>query len=275
MPVQRDKIAFLHIPKTGGRALGSQFDRLHPDDPHWYFSFFGLDRSQGGNQILVEAMRPGDENQQRVAATLHFQHATMVAGHFSANLESFFPEYSFRYVTVLREPVQRVISNIYQYTRTTDRPGHSRFAGRLVPDRDERPKAYWASVAETLWTTRGRRIPGLWPHESMMLSNGMCRVLSGTPLHTFAPGVSVREAVERAATMQVAWFSDFNATVTRALAALGVTLVLDETNNPKGSGSPADHMAHEPDYGCPDDVRNLIMQMNQGDLELYRTLTSR
>ena len=275
MPVQRHKIAFLHIPKTGGAALEHFLRHLYPDDPQWYFSFFGLDSSNGRNQVLIEAMQPGDSEQRRIASSAHFQNAHVVAGHFSANLAELFPDYSFRYFTILREPVSRVISNIYQYSSPAANGQPARFAGRTVPDRISDPGAYWAAVGGILREANFGRVFGLMPHESMMLNNGMCRMLAGAPLHTNASQVSVRAALDRANTMALAWFSDFNASVTSALASVGIPLVLDERTNRRGAGSPAAHTNHSPDYGCPDDVRHLITRMNQSDLELYRTLAPR
>lgn len=276
MPVQSEKIAFLHIPKTGGRALGALFDRFAAsDDPHWFFSFFGNDSSRGANRVMVEAIRPDDDMQRAIAQNPHFQNARIVAGHFSRNLEEFFPGYSFRYITVLREPVERVISNIYQYSGATDSDGRSIFGGRALPNRVEQRQAYWACIGELLRQARGRHVPGLLPHESMMLSNGMCRILSGAFLHTYTPHVSVAAALTGAASTQIAWFSDFNGSVAAALAALGVDLPLDASTNPTGMGDPSANLNRDSSYGCPEDVRNLIAQMNQSDLELYRTLVLR
>lgn len=275
MPVQREKLAFSHIPKTGGLALESYLMRVYPEHPTWFFSFFGLDSSKGANRVVVESMQPGDDSHHRVASNPHFQSATMVAGHFSTNLETFFPEYSFRYFTILREPVSRVISNIFQYSAVLADEGQTKFGKHRLPCKISSVGAYWSAIGEILQESRGGPIDGLMPHESMMFINGMCRMLSGAPLHTFTPDVSLQAALERAATMEIAWFSDFNATVTSMLAALGVPLVLDATTNYRGEGSPPDRMTHSPDYGCPDDVRALIARMNQSDLELYRILASR
>lgn len=275
MSVQRHKIAFLHIPKTGGAALEHFLRHLYPDDPHWYFSFFGLDSSNGRNQVLIEAMQPGDSEQRRIASSAHFQNAHVVAGHFSANLTELFPDYSFQYFTILREPVSRVISNIYQYSSSAANGQPARFAGRSVPDKISATAAYWAAVGSILREANFGRVFGLMPHESMMLNNGMCRMLAGAPLHTYTPQVSVRAALDRSTAMTLAWFSDFNASVTSALASVGIPLVLDARTNSRGTGSPTEHSNRPPDYGCPDDVRHLIARMNQGDLDLYRTLAPR
>src|SRR3712207_7355399 len=42
----------------------------------------------------------------------------------------------------------------------------------------------------TLFRSAGGPIPGLLPHESMMLANGMCHMIGGTALHTYQPAIS-------------------------------------------------------------------------------------
>jgi len=85
MPPQQRKIVFLHIPRTGGVALESYLYCLRPDDPYWFFSFFGLDSPQNANRVVIESMTRGDKTHLAVRSNVHFQLATVVAGHVSRN----------------------------------------------------------------------------------------------------------------------------------------------------------------------------------------------
>jgi hypothetical protein len=266
--MRTSKIALLHITKTGGTALGSVIFEQTKADETFFFSFFGLDSSRGANRLVSERLRTGDAQHQALLQNRHFLQSRVIAGHFSYDLRHILEGFDLAFATVLREPVERCISNIYQYT--VDMPNMRRFGEIAVPSKENAPEAYWRAICSILEQFRGKPIPGLLPHESMMLQNGMCHVLGGTPLHTYSPTADIDRAVRNLSETEFGFFEDFNESCGLMMRRLGLPVVLDERTNPNGVKHPPSHFAHARNYGAPDEVVELVRAMNRGDLDLYR-----
>jgi hypothetical protein len=267
------KVALAHIPKTGGTALGSIIQTQTRDDPGYYFSFFGLDASKGANRIIVERMRRGDAAHRALLANEHFLASGVIVGHFSYDLAGVLEGFGLRFAAVLREPVDRWISLVWQYT--ADLPGRRRFGDFEVPSKSGDPEAYWAAMYRIFADHRGGPIPGLMPHESMMLCNGMCRVIGGTPLHTFDASPDFERVLANLPAFELALFERFNESCDAMLERLGVPVRLDADTNPRGEENPSGHMRHARRYGAPAKVVELARALNGDDLRLYEVVERR
>jgi len=273
--VRRAKIALIHIPRTGGTALGSLIHHQTLADPTYYFSFFGLDSSQGANRIVVERLRRGDEDYDRLIANRHFRESRVVMGHFSTDLAAILADLDLelQFAAVVREPVDRAISLIHQYSVDADEGG--RLGDLPVPSKSRQTERYWQAIERILLTHRGGPIPGLLPHESMMLSNGMCHMIGGSPLHTFSPAIGFDRVLARLPSFKLALFERFNETCGALLRELAVPVRLDAETNYGGEENPAARSRHRPRYGAPRAVIDLVRSLNEDDLRLYRIVTER
>jgi glycosyltransferase involved in cell wall biosynthesis len=103
---------FLHIPKTAGSTLLRILEREYEGSPQ-----LRLYRPLEGPAALVRAVADLPEAERRAFR--------LVAGHMAFGIHALLPGPS-TYVTLLRDPVDRVVSH-YHYTRSRpDDPGHAR-----------------------------------------------------------------------------------------------------------------------------------------------------
>jgi hypothetical protein len=262
----------MHIPRAGGTALGSQIAQQTRLDPTFYFSFFGLDSSKGRNRIVVERLRKGDADHQALMRNRHFLESRVIMGHFSHDLATILEDFELHFATVVREPISRTISLIHQYT--LDAPDRGRFADFPVPSKSREPDAYWAEVYRILAANRRGPIPGLLPHENLMLFNGTCRMIGGAPLHTWVPAIDFARVRERLPLFKLALFERFNGTTGAMMRELGIAVDLDERQNHAGIGDPAERARHARCYGAPEKVLDLVRAMNNDDLRLYELVAS-
>jgi hypothetical protein len=270
--VRRAKVALVHVPRTGGTALGSLIHHQTLADPDFYFSFFGLDSSRGANRIVVERLRRGDEDYHRLIANRHFLDSHVVMGHFSTDLAELLADLDLdlQFAAVVREPVGRVISLVHQYS--VDAGEASRFGDVPVPSKSRATEDYWRAIARILSSHRGGPIPGLLPHESMMLSNGMCHMIGGSPLHTYSPRIGLDRALGRLPSFKLALFERFNETCGALLRDLAIPVRLDAGTNYVGEENPTDRTGHSQHYGAPPEVLDLVGSLNEDDLTLYRAV---
>ncbi len=95
MPPYRKHIIFLHIPKTGGTTLRDIFHRQYKKDESI------LTKRLIESENIIKGLK--DEEKNRIL---------MIQGHMKFGLHGYFNN-QFKYFTMMREPVKRVLS---QYT---------------------------------------------------------------------------------------------------------------------------------------------------------------
>jgi len=101
---KKEVLLFLHIPKTAGTTLTSVLLRQYP--PESIFEIYGLVPDQ-----RIEELKTCSPGRRRAVQC--------VIGHFYFGLDELFDE-PCRYITMLRDPVERVISSYYHILRTPD-----------------------------------------------------------------------------------------------------------------------------------------------------------
>src|SRR5205823_6209253 len=138
-----------------------------------------------------------------------------------------------------------------------------------VPPLSADPDAYWAAILRILREHRGRPIPGLLPHENMMLFDGMAHLIGGTPLHTYAPTVDFGRVLANLPRFRLALFERFNESVGALLRELEIPVTLDEATNYAGRENPAASANHDRYYGAPPELRELVRALNENDVRLY------
>jgi hypothetical protein len=267
--MMRAKVALVHIPRTGGTALGSLIFHQTRADPTYYFSFFGLDSSQGANRIIVERLQRGDERWTSLLDNRHFQECRVMIGHFSADIESILDPLELQFAAVLREPIARSVSLIYKYS--SDVPGRRMFGSFRVPSKSRDREAYWTAILQILSTHPDGAIPGLLAHESMMLANGMCHMIGGSPLHTYRGPIPFDRVLANLPRFKLGLFERFNETCAPLMRELGIPVALDERTNHLGNGNPAAQTP--PYYDAPEEVLDLVRALNEDDRRLYRLVT--
>jgi len=268
--MKNKKIAFIHIPKTGGRSLDSLIWNTYKNkNDSFLYSFFGRDKSNGANQ---RGMSERYENRPDIIEIIknddHFKESSFITGHFSYSVLALFDEYKFDVCTMLREPISRVISNIYQYTNHFPKEKIWKFGGNVVPKKGT--NEYWSEIYKIL--NESETIRGLCPHENMMLRDGMVHMIGGTNLATYTKDAPLDKALSNAESVSFSIFEDYNNTARQMLESVGIYDV-DFSQNSLGDGNPNKNAKHF-NYGCPDNVISLIESMNKSDIIFYDTIVN-
>ena len=123
-------LIFLHVPKTGGRTLRATLRFKYPSET---LIFYAMDKPlEDFERIPVEERR----------------RARVVTGHFPYGIHRHIPQRC-EYVTMLREPISRMVSRWHATEKRIGRPGHWSFdeRGRSTMGFDEWLEAAGATVA--------------------------------------------------------------------------------------------------------------------------------
>lgn len=278
---EKEKVVFLHVPKTGGAAMDRfLYKQCRPFRRNFYLSFFGNDDSkfihddrstqrEYGNRFVIERLFADDEIVDALRASRHFREAKLLLGHTTCRFGSRFPEYSFRYLTVLREPCERTISNIAQFSARCPEGfkfGDYRTSAKKYSDE------YWEFIYRIL--TREYPVAGLLVHENLYLRNCMTRVLAGGRYLDVHEKPNLMKALVSAQHVRVSFYEDFNAQLQRSFDALGIPI--DMSMNERGQGGeprPAEaKRQHGRFYNAPQKLLDFVAEQNQVDLQLYDTL---
>jgi hypothetical protein len=99
-------VFFLHIPKCAGTTLTEEIIKKQFKPPQLIIFY------EGGTQVLIDRLKkmPGKE-QKKIKC---------IAGHFAFGIHRFYTARPCTYITLLRDPVERVISHYYYVLRRND-----------------------------------------------------------------------------------------------------------------------------------------------------------
>ena len=131
---QQDRLlVFVHIPKTGGTTVVSALAHKFPADAMHKIMMRGMSWTAPGHALWPNFLISRSKIR-RLKSALKDPHALRVIhGHFDLSLRSVLPADA-SLVTLLRDPVERVISHYCHYLRLTTDPAHELAARSSVTD---------------------------------------------------------------------------------------------------------------------------------------------
>ena len=177
--MEKNKLLFIHTPKTGGGSMENFFyNETKKVRRNYFLSFNGTDDSlhinderstqrKQGNKTVIEAICKREEIVEVYKSSPHFAEAKMLFGHTNMAFPALFLEYNFEVMMVLREPIERAISNIIQFSPET-RDGRALFS-RYDTEHKKYSAGYWDSIYEIL--IKEYPIPTITIHDNFYLRN--------------------------------------------------------------------------------------------------------
>lgn len=230
MSLAHPRIAFVHIPRTAGTSFGTLLDDLYSG--YQSAKFYGDEQSSVVNERINGFRRLSASEKARFA---------MLRGHFVYGFDSELRDY--QYVTLLREPIQRLIS-FYFYA---------------LKDRSNYLHTY-------LLQRRLGLEPFLQSDTSIDLDNYQVRAISGVRFDSVRERVSQRH-LDQAKYNLVERFTAFGLTeqFDRSMNLFARKFVWDlpmlERQNQGAYGT---------DVTLSDSCLSYVTEKNQFDMELYR-----
>lgn len=278
MMIENNKIVYIHTPKTGGGAMERFFyNETKNIRRNYLLSFLGRDDSRHydddlatnrarGNGCLIEAIFKNPTLVEEFKNSPHFKQSKILLGHVTTSLHELFPEYNFEYMMVVREPIERTISNICQMTNKFPQHyalGEHRFEGKMYS------KQYWDFIYEIL--INEFPIRGLLTHENFYLRNCMTRILQGEYYTDIKSTSSLKKAIDNISKVRLSLFEDFNAGLQKSFNYYNIPINMSKNTRAK-DGIPSPIGAKQQlgkYYGAPAKVISFIESKNQDDIELY------
>ena len=283
--VEKNKIIFLHIPKTGGRFL-QKFLYHHTKKirRNYFLSFTGFDDSahfndehstkrKHGNKCLIETIHNRPEIVDMYNNSPHFKQSKLLMGHTTYSFGRLFPEYNFNYVTVIREPIIRTLSNILQFT--TSKNGKVYF-GRNSDNLIVGTNKYWDFMYEII--KNQYPIKGFMIHENLFLRNIQTRILQGSEFSSYDEILNLDIAVENSKNIKYSFFDDFNKGLQKSFDFYKIPINMSlneiaEKGLPKTQENKQNKLGMY--YGADKKMVDLIRQLNDIDIKLYNKLKVR
>ena len=148
--MDKETIIFLHIPKTGGRSLQDIILRKYSDE-----------------EVIIDAhekfreISAWDEERKR--------NIRYIQGHFIFGIHKIFPQ-KCKYITLLRDPIERVISHYYYIKRSPNHP-----MNRVIEEQCLDLEGYVTSgVCDEVQNDQARLIAGVERKASIDESKMLC-----------------------------------------------------------------------------------------------------
>jgi len=278
--VEKDKILFLHTPKAGGGAMEKfLYGQLRTVRRNYFLSFNGKDDSlfapgedstprPDANKCVIERIFETPSLADEFANSPHFQQAKLIFGHATFSLPELFPRYRFRHLLVVREPIERTISNIAQFSPQ----GASDVLkfGAYYTRAEKYSAAYWDFLYDIL--TKEYPVEDLLIHENLYLRNCMTHILQGSRYLDVHEPANLHLAWANAMRAEVSFYDDFNAGLQRSFDALGVPVNMAQNAWPGVSKAKQRHGRY---LNAPPKVVEFVADHNETDRRLYDLLRSR
>ena len=244
------KIGFVHIPRTGGTYLEGLLSIMGPEK---FINFFGTPNDQIINKLgLIEYIERDKGRQDHLMSLANWPSAQLFSGHFSLNIKKFLPDdYDYQFITILRNPLNRVISFSKKITSSRN------FKKALTEDGNINSDLFWYNLQKYI---EEKKTNGLMIHERHGFSNYMTKAIAGIDL---AKDIDVDESIYEQAVfnlknmLYIGKFEDYTETVKSFFSILNI---------------PERPMQTRPEntHKVPETVKQFLTHINNYDFKLYK-----
>lgn len=278
MTEEKNKVVFLHTPKTGGGAMEYFFhNESKKIRRNYFFNFNGIDDSffikdenstdhPNANKCVIETIHSNPSIVKRYNESPHFKQSKFLMGHTTYNFGSYFPQYNFEYITILREPVMRVLSNILQYSQEK-KDGNIKFGSYTIHYK-RASKGYWESIYEIL--KNEYPVKGFMIHENHFLRDCQTKIMQGATYDSFYEEPNLSIALENAKKIHYSFFDNFNEGLQNSFNTLNIPF--DMSKNIGVSNQDNKKQKFGDYYGATDEIIKWVIENNKNDINLYEKL---
>lgn len=277
----KDKLVYLHTPKTGGGSMEWFFWNQTKHLKTFFLSFNGIDysyfndnalstRGPKGNKCVIETIHHDPRIVQTYNNSPHFETCRLLLGHTTSSFGELFPSYNFEYMTVIREPIERTISNMCQFSQVSRGGEFVKFGAYRTPHRKYSPE-YWDFMYENI--TREFPIRGLMKHENSYMRNCMSKIICGdTYKHPDCP-VTLDQVLEKAENIHISLYNDFNSGIQKHFDMFDIPIDMSQNHFAKSGKPDQNNNKKNTDkyYGAPQKVIEFVEEHNQIDIKFYNT----
>ena len=167
------KTGFVHIPRTGGTYLESLLCREL--GPERFVNFFGTPENQKKNKISIIENISKDKSKQKLLKQIIDNHnVKYFSGHISLNIEQYLPkQHQYQYMTILRDPVSRVVSFVRKVTSSKTFYDYMTMGGK------SNEQDFWFNYKVYV---EKQLTHGLMPHERNGFNNYITKCIAGINL---------------------------------------------------------------------------------------------
>lgn len=250
------RVGFLHIPRTGGTYLEAIIQQQL--DESQFVNFFGTPENQICNRVgIIENISPGNEVCDRLEQNSNWNTCKVFSGHFSLYIEECIDTKETSYITIVREPIQRVVSFVKKVTTKKSFRDLLMVGAHEVGD-----DVFWRNFKNYV---EGGYSRDLMLHELHGFSNYMTKVFAGLDISSndIIVNDSVLEIAKKRVDdmLYVGVFEEYEASISNILNILNI-------NQP---------FVYKPLHysSIPDSIKGFLCELNYYDIELYNYILNK